>query len=182
MNVDLIVSRRTGGRIYQGNIMSALQAAGVFHLLVICAQEQPETCPIDEKIYRRSGTRILFAPNNDNGEPPTREQLHIASKAAGEVARAFLKDEHVLVTCMQGRNRSGLVTALALCSIYGVPGRKAVETVRRMRKGAPALTNDEFVKFLHTVPAVPRTLIATARAMDRSDAASRTAASRTDNT
>lgn len=52
----------------------------------------------------------------------------------------------VLVHCWGGRNRSGLVIALALTRLQGITGAAAVKAVKAVRSGA--LVNQHFVKYL----------------------------------
>jgi protein-tyrosine phosphatase len=58
------------------------------------------------------------------------------------------------VTCWAGRNRSGLVTAIALHKLTGFSG---VQCVRIIRKARPlALTNLQFRAAIKALPALPR--------------------------
>jgi protein-tyrosine phosphatase len=52
----------------------------------------------------------------------------------------------VLVHCWGGRNRSGLVSALALRRLQGITGAEAVKAVKAVRAGA--LVNQYFVDYL----------------------------------
>lgn len=54
----------------------------------------------------------------------------------------------VLTMCNAGRNRSGLLSALIVHYLFGIPGADAVEVVRARRPNA--LANDHFVTFLRT--------------------------------
>ena len=115
-------------------------------MIVLCAEEYQKS--------NRSfpGVVVVLAPNVDEEKPLTKKQIGTASNAARIVARAVREKKKVLVTCLAGRNRSGLVTAMALCLLYGVSGKEAVEKVQKERKGA--LTNKEFVTFLETIPTI----------------------------
>lgn len=74
----------------------------------------------------------------------------------GDVRKAFVtartaanyvrRGQRVLVVCNQGRNRSGLVTALALMDL-GSSSRGAIRRVRAVR-GDDALSNPYFVQLL----------------------------------
>ena len=55
----------------------------------------------------------------------------------------------VLVTCHQGRNRSGWVTAMALVGYYRMPVDKAVKLIQGKRFWA--LSNRAFVRFLLSI-------------------------------
>jgi hypothetical protein len=116
-----------------------------FTTLVLCAMEyQPRVLlpfPCVETVY---------APNDDSGGPLTREQLELAERAARIVAQRLRQRGKVLVTCMQGRNRSGLVSALALHKLLGVSGRRAMHIVQEARRGA--LVNPQFCDVLAQLP------------------------------
>jgi protein-tyrosine phosphatase len=101
-----------------------------FTSVVLCAQEfQPsaEDYP---------GLDILHAPFNDNGDEPKPEELNVALGASRQVAKWVRDGGKVLVTCWQGYNRSGLVTALALMRLTGMSGQSAVFKVQEKRPGA----------------------------------------------
>lgn len=105
-----------------------------FDLLVLCAHEiQP-----DQLGYRG---RILRCPLPDG--PLNTTQLHSAVAAAKGVASALTAGRRVLVTCAQGRNRSGLVTALALGMTTKASAATIIEAIRRRRR-PDALTNPHF--------------------------------------
>lgn len=134
--------------IYQGSVPlegSALRAAG-FGALVLCAMEhQPSS-------VRFPGLAVYHAPIDD-AELSMREAT-IACAAARFVCANVLAGRRVLVTCQQGRNRSGLVVALALHLLTGYPGRAVVNVVQRRRQspGGPALVNPSFVGYLDALP------------------------------
>ncbi len=145
-NLDRILDASPGrGEIWQGDAASALYAPGRFDLLVLCAEEwQPD--------HRLFGFRLglVYAPNDD--AELTRAQLRIAREAATFVTEYVRSGRNALVTCMAGRNRSGLVSALALHALTGCGGRKATEIVQRRRVGAAALTNPSFTRVLRLLP------------------------------
>jgi protein-tyrosine phosphatase len=82
--------------------------------------------------------RTLHIPLND-GEPTPEERAWIRS-AAHEVARQVRAGQRVLVTCWQGRNRSGVIAGLALVEL-GMPRSQAIRRIRTLRDG---LTNPYF--------------------------------------
>jgi hypothetical protein len=123
----------------------AVAKAG-YRVLVLCADEyQPA-------MSRFIGLEdVIYAPNDDGFRPFSPLQKVTAQIAAGRVADYVRKGKNVLVTCMQGRNRSGLVSALTLHNLYGWGGTRCVHHVQSRRWNA--LTNDEFVQYLRTIPA-----------------------------
>lgn len=145
-DLDRIYISPYGGEIWQGNADSALDLHASFDLLVLCAEEfQPEP-----RAFTGSETSVLYAPNDDS--KPTPDQLRIAHAAANQVARTTMLGGRSLVTCFAGRNRSGLVSALALHMLTGCGGRMAKNVVRMRRLGAPALTNRDFNRVLDRIP------------------------------
>lgn len=147
-----IVTSPNGGAIYQAGVDDALSpaTAPLFHTLVLCAEEMQ---PMASDIYKMGAKypRIIYAPNDDSENPLTMVQADLAVRAANEVGKDFVKGRKILVSCMQGRNRSGLVTAIALTKIYGMSGEKALSIVQG--KVPRALTNASFRRFLRALPA-----------------------------
>jgi protein-tyrosine phosphatase len=95
------------------------------------------------------GVAVVYAPLDD-AELTSRE-WEIAKKAALQAARAHRSGKKVLITCYQGLNRSGLITALALHMITGNAGAKIVNHIRRCRAGA--LSNSSFTSAIERLPA-----------------------------
>ena len=126
-------------RLWIGSAPNADRDLGAcgFDAVVLCAEEyQPRNA---------FGSARTIHAGFDDGEMDSRT-ARTAKSAAAEVVRRWRRGERVLVTCMAGRNRSGLVSALALCRIGGVSGRQALSHVRMMRP--TALTNPNFADFL----------------------------------
>lgn len=136
--------------LYQGSAPPAgpyIAALG-FNAVVLCAMEYQ----IEAKLFE--GVSILHAPNDDNSKrPPTKTELSIAVNAARQVAKRIRDGQHVLVTCMAGLNRSGLVSALTLHILYGWNGSDCARHVQTKRGNA--LCNPQFVKVLSTLRAKP---------------------------
>ena len=109
-----------------------------FDVLVLCAQEfQPVWIPFSGKVIR--------CPIEDGilDEPQTRTTL----VTGHEVATSLARGKSVLVTCNQGRNRSGLVVGLALGLLTKMSATTIVELVRA-RRMPTALSNPHFVAIL----------------------------------
>lgn len=122
----------------------ALSEAG-FEVLVLCAREyQPAASAFP-------GLTVLHAPNDDHSFV-TREDLKLAVATATRVAKYLKKGRKILVTCLAGINRSGLVTALTIHKALGYSGRSCIDLVRAKRQLADgddvALTNTFFVEAL----------------------------------
>lgn len=136
---------RLGPRLYQGSAPPAgptLRNLG-FDAVVLCAMEhQPPTTHFP-------GVRVFRARLDDSGEPVTSREWTDALTAATSVANTVRQGGRVLVTCIQGRNRSGLVSALALHMLTRAPGTMCVRHIQTLRPGA--LTNREFVRLLEHI-------------------------------
>lgn len=90
------------------------------------------------------GYEVLKVPLDDSGPPPTPEERRLIYENARRVARRVLAGKRVLVTCHQGRNRSGVIAGLALVEL-GVPGPKAAHRIQRIRDG---LVNPHFYRMV----------------------------------
>jgi hypothetical protein len=125
---------------------NALLRAG-FDTLSLCALEhQPHEDYFDGITVRRC---LL-----DDGPPPSRESLEEALRVSKLLATDIKMGRMVLVTCAQGRNRSGFITALVYARLTGAGGRRAKYAVQRRRTSpfGPALTNRHFCTALDNVP------------------------------
>lgn len=120
-----------------------------FQVLVLCARDyQPSS------VYFPGVPTVIHAPNDDHSFV-TRTDLQLAVTTASRVAEHVKRGEKVLVTCIAGINRSGLVVALALHKVFGYSGQSCIDLVRRHRKLADrdeALTNTYFVEALLKLP------------------------------
>ena len=150
---DLIFSTEHGA-LRMGDYEDATSGvrSGSHDVVVFCAMELPvPPAPPHRRV------RVHGCPLDD--AHLTREEIARATETARHVARSVASGSDVLVTCAQGRNRSGLVTALALHALTGCGGAAAVRQVRERRLNAlgPALTNVTFVHYLITIrPAAVR--------------------------
>ena len=85
-----------------------------FDTLVLCAKENQR-----EDLY--PGIEVVLAPGDDDVRVERMmRDLPTWQQAAQIVAERVASGKKVLVTCMAGLNRSGMVTALALHQITGV--------------------------------------------------------------
>lgn len=141
----MIDAHRVSERLWMGS-RPMLPAAGAmkrygFDVLVLCAEEvQPPS-------HHFPGVRVIRAPLDD--AEVTTDLKRTAVAAAHEVAAALLLGERVLVTCNQGRNRSGLVAALALVLVSELDGAHAAAQVQASRPRA--LVNPHFVRWLREI-------------------------------
>jgi len=128
------------GRLSMGSAPPA-GARLPFDTLVLTAVEyQPSSANFPD-------VRVLRALLNDDGSPMTVAEMSRAIRLGREVARRVRGGERVLVTCAMGRNRSGVVTAIAMLEM-GMSAPVAVRLIRRAR-GQHALRNRYFLDLIH---------------------------------
>lgn len=101
-----------------------------FDVIVLAAMEYQPDLP---------GYEVIRVPLDD-GPPPDSATRGLIRAAAREIAARVRAGKRVLVTCWQGRNRSGVLAGLALVEL-GFPRSLAVSRIRRLRNG---LTNAHF--------------------------------------
>lgn len=141
-----VEATRLASGLYQGSRPPAgnsLRRSG-FDAVVLSAMEiQPSAADFP-------GVRVIRARLDDSGTPISRREWDEAVRAASEATAIHRRGGRVLVTCAQGRNRSGLVAAVMLHQLSGDSGAHVVSYIQRTRRapGGPALTNDSFVSVL----------------------------------
>ncbi len=108
-------------------------------MLVLAARElQPASAAFHGQIYR--------CPLID--DHLELDSIARALQCAHTVAKFLLQKKTVLVTCSQGRNRSGLITGLALGYITRMKADEIVDLIRARRKTSGVLSNEAFVGYL----------------------------------
>jgi protein-tyrosine phosphatase len=107
-----------------------------FDVIVLAAMEYQPELP--------GRYEVLRAPLNDSGPPPTLAERSLIHVTAHQIAQRVRARRRVLVTCWQGRNRSGVLAGLALVEL-GVPGPRAAQLIQRIRNG---LTNPYFLEMV----------------------------------
>ena len=95
-----------------------------------------------------AGLRYVKAPLTDAAELPDAELL---SGLVDTVVDAVRAERTVLVHCGFGKNRSGLVVALATRTLLAVDGRTALAHVRARR--TRAVNNETFAAYVEGLPA-----------------------------
>lgn len=124
-------------RLWMGSAPPSDRDLPNFDVVVLCALEyQPITMAFHGPVVR--------CPITD--DIPSPRELEQAVGAARQTASALVAGKTVLVTCAQGRNRSGLVTGLALGLVTRMRGKTIVDLIRTRRPSA--LTNPHFVRVL----------------------------------
>jgi protein-tyrosine phosphatase len=144
---QLDVTRLING-LYMGSrppLGDTLSDAG-FDALLLCAYEfQPRSSEIPN-------VRIYHVPLDDNDERPLTLSEKNQILAAGSTAASLVqRGARCLITCAMGRNRSGVVSAVALSQLSGRTPREAAQFIRKVRvgrDGGAPLMNDSFNEFL----------------------------------
>jgi len=111
---------------------------GIFDVLVLCAYE------LQFPASTYPGVTVLHVPLDDT-DHPTPQEIRLAIQAGENVAARLRAGARVLTTCAMGRNRSGLVTGIALETL-GVSAYDTTQLIQSKRKNA--LTNSAFVRIL----------------------------------
>jgi protein-tyrosine phosphatase len=106
-----------------------------FDVVVLAAMEYQPELP---------GYRVMHVPLDDSGPPPTKLDRMRIRHAARDIADLVRLRHRVLVTCAQGRNRSGVLAGLALREL-GLPGVEAARRIQLLRDG---LTNPHFYEMV----------------------------------
>jgi len=95
------------------------------------------------------GMEVLRANLDDSGAPILEREVREALTVGAKVSRRLRRGKAVLVTCAQGRNRSGMVAAIALI-MAGADANEAITRIRKAR-GPMALSNPAFVRVVQAV-------------------------------
>jgi protein-tyrosine phosphatase len=119
-----------------------------FDALVFAAREYQPVGGEERELF--PGVEVLAVPLDDDGETgPTAEEIRQIGPVVLKIVELVSSGKRVLVTCREGRNRSGLLVALTLAALFHVSGTEAAEHVRSKR--ARALTNAGFSDFLDRI-------------------------------
>ena len=115
-------------RLWQGsappNTRSVAQDG--FTAVVLCAWEyQPESF---------EGVQHVLRCPIDDVRNPSESHFKLAFETGEKVARLHSEGHNILVACMAGLNRSGLVSAFSLHLIHGWPGNFCAELIKQKRK------------------------------------------------
>jgi len=127
-----------------GAIIDSSAAFEEFDILVLCAGEwQPHVnLPEEDK-----SKRVVRMPYDDSKVALTKTVLQQLHKTAKELAEEHERGRRIVITCMAGRNRSGLLTALVLMERFKLPADEAIALIKEKR-GPFALTNRTFTSYL----------------------------------
>jgi len=136
------VANKIHEHLYQGGLPPGgdlLSIQGI-DVLVLCAKEWQDASQYE-------GVTVILAPGDDDDRPHRLKNfLPMWKKAATQVAEHVKAGHTVLVTCMAGLNRSGVVTAMAMHELTGWDGIAIVEHIQKQRDGA--LCNNTFARYI----------------------------------
>lgn len=128
--------------LYQGGMPppgDGLAKAGI-DVLVLSAREHQ-----DFNAYE--GLTVICAPGDDDARRHRLDRfIDVWRAAASQVVEHVKAGRKVLVTCMAGQNRSGLIVSLAVRELTGLSGKKVVEHVSGSRPFA--LNNKTFADYI----------------------------------
>lgn len=139
-------------RIYQGPRPpqgNSLRDSGI-DVVVLCAKEYQVDGPQDLGF---PGVHVIRAPSIDAECVIPEHWISSWHAAAQGVAAAVREGKTTLVTCHQGLNRSGVVSALAIHYLTGFAGSRCAAIVQHSREGA--LFNRSFVAYLSSIAGTP---------------------------
>lgn len=137
--MDALDASRIVRGLYQGSVPAPghLVRGSGFSILVLAAKEYQPLAGW------YPGVRVVHAPLDD--AVPSSGEKRTIRKAGLYVASRVAVGKRVLVTCQQGRNRSGIITAVAMRCLF--PKASPEEIVDHIRRARPdALTNEAFVR------------------------------------
>jgi protein-tyrosine phosphatase len=128
--------------LYQGGLPpegDALSKAG-FHVVVLAAAEW-------QSASAYTNITVIGAPGDDDPRPDRITRFVSTWRKAGiHVAEHVREGRNVLVTCMAGQNRSGMVTAFALRELTHLSAQEIISLIQAQRP--MALCNTGFVAYL----------------------------------
>lgn len=137
LDFDLVVENLyQGSAPPYGDVLAKLD----FDTLVLCASEN------QEKDFYSNIEVLLFPTEDDIVEQNMLCDLPKWQQAAQIVVERINTGNKVLITCMAGLNRSGMVTAFTLRQITNWSRNKIVDHIQQCRE--MALCNKTFENFL----------------------------------
>ena len=140
---DFAAKDGSKGSVWQGSmptVGTCVKDCG-FDVLVLAAWENQDLTGEYE------GVEVINAPGEDVKQWPVEEE-HIKNwkEAAQIVTERVRAGKKVLVTCLAGLNRSGMVTALSIHELTGWDAEKIIWLVKGCRSAA--LFNKDFQRYL----------------------------------
>ncbi len=144
--MNLVYRHPSGGSLWQGgrlsaNSVAALRNAKIKAVVYAAIENQPKVPDSFDVLRARLNDDPFMGPF----------EAHQVARCADEVsdmlAAYIAGGENVLSSCWAGWNRSGLMTAMTLMKLTGMPADVAIARVRAAR-GPSALGNPVFVRII----------------------------------
>jgi len=129
-----------------GAVLDSTALFEEFDIIVMCAGEWQPTLTLPEDRTKR----VIRLPFDDTYEaliPSVLRSLHLT---ANELVAQHKTGKRILITCMAGRNRSGILAGLVLMKRFGMSGDEAILVIRDAR-GPAALSNPSFSSYLQSL-------------------------------
>lgn len=146
VNITHVEEHIDANKIHDGLWQGALPPIGdVLHkagydVLVLAASEFQSNTSYDN-------IEVICAPGDDDHRPRRMAAfLPIWKDAAKIVVERIRNGKVVLVTCIAGLNRSGMITAFALQELTGWSGKQCVDHIRKNRQHG--LCNQTFAEYI----------------------------------
>lgn len=144
--MNLVYRHPSGGSLWQGGMQSAnsvstLRNAKIKAVVYAAIENQPKM---------PENFDVLRARLNDDprmGMFEAQQVARCADEVSDMLAAYLVGGENVLSSCWAGWNRSGLMTAMTLMKLTGMPADVAIARVRAAR-GPSALGNPVFVQII----------------------------------
>ena len=144
--MNLVYRHPSGGSLWQGGMTSSgsvrtLENARIKAVVFAAVEFQPKL-PDRYDVLR---ARLYDNPFMNPLE--ARKVAHCADEVSDMLAAYVAGGENVLSSCWAGWNRSGLLSALTIMKLTGMPAEAAISRIRAAR-GSSALGNPVFVRIV----------------------------------
>lgn len=145
LGLTILPGRRDRNRDLDRDI-GQIRAQGVRAVLVLLSEDEYVRYGVGDlrDQYRRSGLEVLSLPILDQSVPGTQALSGVLDWVEGHISRG----DNVLVHCVGGLGRSGLLAAAWLMESCGFTAEDAIAEVRRVR-GPRAVESKAQEDFLH---------------------------------
>lgn len=118
-----------------------------FDVIVLCAEEHQPKWKVP------NGKYLFKMPLDDDCyQQVPLEVGRIVCEVAHAAGSYHVAGMRVLTSCHQGRNRSGITTALILMMFYGMDAKRAIDLIRSQRND-DCIGNPMFEQFLYNYQA-----------------------------
>lgn len=159
-----VPASQIGHRLWQCGFprFQGLVERGIGIVALAAHDAQPTKEDVEHIKRSQPGLSLILCPFDDTEDDSALPGIvQKADAVAKRLVQRLGEGKTALVTCAVGRNRSGLISALALRYMLGITGAEAADRVRDARRpdlphGEEALSNRTFLRYLRALPAVAR--------------------------